>query len=63
LNAICNEARLQEFSAVRLDVIATNTRAIALYRRLGFEVVGRQDIGILRLVFGFSTALTMVRQL
>ena len=50
-----------DYAAVRLDVIDSNTRAIALYHRLGFTVVGRQDIGLLRLVFGFSAALTMVR--
>ena len=63
LNAICAEARLRGYPAVRLDVIRANTRAIALYERLGFRVAGRQDIGLLRLVFGFSTALTMVRDL
>ena len=62
LNAICAEAHLRGFPAVRLDVIASNTRAIALYRRLGFAVTGHQNIGLLRLVFGFSSALTMVRQ-
>lgn len=62
LNAICAEARLRGFPAVRLDVVESNLRAIALYHRLGFEVTNRQNIGLLRLVFGFSCALTMVRQ-
>ena len=61
LDAICAEARLRHYPAVRLDVIERNARAIALYRRLGFEVVARQDIGLLRLVFRFSATLTMVR--
>ena len=63
LNAICAEARLRNYRAVRLDVIDRNSRAIALYRRLGFEVIARQDIGFLRHVFRFSAALTMVRKL
>ncbi|MEO8240763.1 MAG: GNAT family N-acetyltransferase [bacterium] len=61
LNAICTEARARGYSEVRLDVIDTNFRAIALYKRLGFTVTARQNIGLLRLVFGFSSALTMVR--
>ena len=62
LKAICAEARLRGYPALRLDVVESNRRAIALYRRLGFEVTDRQTIGMLRLVFGFSAALTMVRQ-
>ena len=63
LNAICAEARLRGYDAVRLDVVDSNSRAIALYRRLGFEVAGRRDVGLLRLIFGFNSALTMVRRL
>ncbi len=63
LNAICAEAQLRGYSAVRLDVADSNWRAIALYRRLGFEVTGRQNIGSLRLIFSFSSALIMVRPL
>lgn len=61
--AISAEARTRGYTAVRLEVIASNTRAIALYERLGFAVTARQNIGLLRWVFGFSAALTMVRQL
>ncbi len=61
LDAISAEARQRGFGQLRLDVIDTNWRAIALYRRLGFVEVGRQNIGLLRFVFGFSSALTMVR--
>jgi ribosomal protein S18 acetylase RimI-like enzyme len=61
LSAISAEARTRGYSAVRLDVVTDNTRAIALYKRLGFDVVGRQQIGLLRHVFGFSAALTMSR--
>jgi len=61
LHAICAEARLRGFGAVRLDVIDSNTRAVALYQRLGFAVTARNNIGVLRWVFGFSAALTMTR--
>jgi ribosomal protein S18 acetylase RimI-like enzyme len=61
LAAICAEAQTRGYTAVRLDVVEDNTRAIALYKRLGFLVTARQDIGALRFVFGFTAALTMVR--
>jgi len=63
LDAICGQARSRGYGAVRLEVIDSNWRAIALYKRLGFAVTRRQNIGQLRWVFGFSAALTMVRQL
>ncbi len=62
LEAICAEAHTRGFAEVRLDVIDTNLRAIALYKRLGFTEVSRQNIGLLRVVFGFASALTMVRR-
>lgn len=61
LHAICEEAARRGYSSVRLDVIDTNWRAIALYKRLGFHVTATQSIGALRLIFGFKSALTMVR--
>lgn len=63
LAAISAEARLRGYPAVRLDVVDTNTRAQALYQRLGFVVTQRQNIGLLRHIFGFSKAITMVRKL
>lgn len=63
LAAICDEARALGYGSVRLDVIDTNWRAVALYKRLGFTVTGRQHIGLLRHVFGFTSATTMVRKL
>lgn len=63
LQAICEEARTRGYQEVRLDVIDTNWRAIALYKRLGFTVTGHQHIGLLRHVFGFTSATTMVRRL
>jgi ribosomal protein S18 acetylase RimI-like enzyme len=63
LNAICTEARARGYGEVRLDVIDSNWRAVALYKRLGFVVTGRQSIGLLRHVFGFASATTMVRSL
>ena len=63
LDAICTEAVARGYAEVRLEVIDTNWRAVALYKRLGFVVTGRQNIGLLRHVFGFSSASTMVRQI
>jgi ribosomal protein S18 acetylase RimI-like enzyme len=59
--AICAEAARRGHEEVRLDVVDTNTRARALYERLGFRPVGTQAIGVLRLVFRFRSATTMVR--
>lgn len=58
---ICREAVRRGYRAVRLDVVDNNWRAQALYRRLGFVAVQSHGIGLLRLVFGFSSAITMVR--
>ncbi len=61
LDAMSAEARRRGYSAIRLDVIDTNPRARALYERLGFAAVGEQRLGLLRHVFGFASATTMVR--
>ncbi|MDR0810551.1 MAG: GNAT family N-acetyltransferase, partial [Gemmobacter sp.] len=50
--ALCAEAALRGYRAVRLDVIDRNTRARALYERLGFRPVAEDDLGLLRLAFG-----------
>lgn len=62
LSAISAEARERGYPAVRLDVVDTNTRAQALYQRLGFVVTKRQNIGVLRHIFGFTQTITMVRK-
>ena len=61
MKAICAEARTRGYSSVRLDVIDSNLRAVALYKRLGFDVTARQSIGPLGWVFGFDAAFTMVK--
>ncbi len=54
-------ARAGDYPEVRLDVIDTNLRARALYERLGFLPVRTERLGILRHVFGFEAATTMIR--
>jgi ribosomal protein S18 acetylase RimI-like enzyme len=61
LDAIADEARARGYGAVRLDVIDTNPRARALYERQGFVAVKTAGLGMLRHVFGFESATTMVR--
>jgi ribosomal protein S18 acetylase RimI-like enzyme len=61
LAAITDEARARGYGAVRLDVIDTNPRARALYERQGFVAVKTAGVGVLRHVFGFDSATTMVR--
>lgn len=63
LDAICDEARHRGFPAVRLDVIDSNPRAIALYERRGFVTQATAPLGALRFVFGFRAAHKMVRAL
>ena len=60
LSAIAAEARQRGYPAVRLDVVNTNTRARALYRRLGFVETRHQNIGPLRHIFHFRFAITML---
>ncbi len=60
---ICEEARSRGYGSVRLDVIDTNWRAKALYERLGFVAEKTTSIGVLRFVFGFKAATTMIKPL
>ncbi|MFN6979894.1 MAG: GNAT family N-acetyltransferase [Gemmobacter sp.] len=59
--AICAEAAARGHDEVRLDVVDTNLRARALYERIGFRAIRTERIGLLRLVFRFRAATTMVR--
>ncbi|WP_296422647.1 GNAT family N-acetyltransferase [Yoonia sp.] len=61
LHAVAAEAKRRGYRQVRLDVIDTNPRARALYLHEGFTEVDTHSIGILRHIFGFSAATTMVR--
>jgi len=63
VEALCAEGTRRGYPAVRLDVVASNRRARALYERLGFEKTGTARLGLLRHVFGFSAATAMVRPL
>ncbi|WP_084862967.1 GNAT family N-acetyltransferase [Salibaculum halophilum] len=62
LEAIAQEAADRGFSELRLDVIDSNPRARALYERRGFVVGGEHRLGLLRHVFGFRCATTMIRR-
>lgn len=61
LDAIAAEARQRGYKQVRLDVIDTNPRARALYLHEGFKEVETRQMGLLRHIFGFNAATTMVR--
>jgi ribosomal protein S18 acetylase RimI-like enzyme len=63
IEALAQDARAQAYREMRLDVIDTNLRARALYERLGFRAVRSESLGPLRHLFGFQTAITMVRAL
>jgi ribosomal protein S18 acetylase RimI-like enzyme len=60
LDTIAAEARARGYTEVRLDVVDENTRARALYERLGYRAVARHSTGLLRFVFRFRAATTMV---
>ncbi len=63
LQALCDEGRSRGYGSIRLEVIDTNWRARALYERQGFVPIRTERLGPLRLLFGFSSATTMVRPL
>ena len=61
LAAIESHAAAHGLRRVRLDVIDTNPRARALYERHGFTSKVETSIGILKHIFGFSTTMTMIK--
>lgn len=63
LDAIAEEARARGYREVRLDVVEENRRARALYERLGYRAVASHRTGLLRYVFRFRSATTMVLRL
>lgn len=63
IEALCTEARRHGFREILLDVADANTPARALYEREGFVPCGRDRMGPLRLIFGFSASTRMVRHL
>lgn len=63
LAGLYREATDRGYQAVRLDVIADNWRARALYERNGFVATRTEKLGFVRLFFGFSASTTMVRPL
>ncbi len=63
LVALYREAAERGYRTVRLDVIADNWRARALYERHGFMATRTEKLGLVRHFFGFSSSTTMVRPL
>ena len=63
LEALAGEAAARGYTEIRLDVIAENARAQALYARRGFHVVERNQRGMIPRLFGIEGAITMVRKL
>lgn len=63
LAALCDEGRARGYDTIRLEVIDSNWRARALYERQGFMPLRTENMGLLRHVFGFASATTMVRPL
>lgn len=63
LDAIMIEGRNRGYATIRLDVINTNPRAKALYERHGFHPTKTDRLGLLRHIFHFDSATTMVKAL
>lgn len=63
IEALCEEGLRRGYEEIRLEVIDTNWRARNLYVRRGFAVLKSEPIGVLRWIFGFAAATTMVRRL
>ncbi len=63
IDALCQEGHRRGYAEIRLEVVDTNWRARKLYERCGFRELKTETIGLLRLIFGFAAATTMVRPL
>ncbi len=59
LQAIVEKAAEDGLDRVRLDVIDRNVRARSLYERMGFTAVSETRTGLLKHIFGFSSATRM----
>jgi len=63
LDAAVDHAQSQGLKGVQLSVVDTNPRAEALYRRLGFETITTESLGLLAPLYGFNRYTTMERKL
>lgn len=63
IEALCHTARRRGYGQLRLDVVAENTRARALYERIGFVVTHRRSRRLTAMLFRFRTVLIMRRDL
>ena len=63
LHAIMTEGRARGYPSLRLDVIDTNPRAKALYARHGFQTLKTDQLGVLKYIFKFQSATTMIKAL
>jgi ribosomal protein S18 acetylase RimI-like enzyme len=64
LDHALTEARAQGYLSMQFNfVVATNTRAIALWQRAGFEIVGRLPAAFAHPTAGYVDALVMSRAL
>lgn len=66
--ALCEHAlaaaRARGFKAMQFNyVVASNHRAVRLWRRMGFDIVGRAPGAFLHPGLGFTDALVMFREL
>ena len=61
LAALVAEARRRGHAAIRLDVVADNPRARALYERVGFRAAGGGDSRLAALLYGHRRWITMER--
>lgn len=61
LQALYREAAARGYDVLRLEVVDSNLRAMALYEREGFVAARTERMGWLRYIFGFRAAITMLR--
>ena len=63
MSRVSSSARERGFETLSLHVFAQNTRAVELYRRIGFEVVGRTPVVEHEMLVHSGDLLLMTRQL
>jgi ribosomal protein S18 acetylase RimI-like enzyme len=61
--ALFDHAKDQGYRAITLDVIDRNTRARALYEKLGFFEIETESTGPLRPLLGFARSAKMIREI